>query len=81
MLKQELIKALEIDAAGDWDAAHRIVQEYSTPEANWIHAYLHRKEGDMGNAGYWYARANKKFPQLHLEEEWKEIYEFLINLK
>lgn len=80
MLIQELIKALEIDADGDWDAAHRIVQEYSTPEANWIHAYLHRKEGDIGNAGYWYSRANKRSSHQSLEEEWKEIYEFLANL-
>lgn len=81
MLKEELLKALEIDADGDWDAAHRIVQEHSTPEANWIHAYLHRKEGDTGNAGYWYSRANKRSPQQSLEEEWKEIYEYLINIK
>lgn len=81
MLNQELIKALKLDKNGDWDAAHRIVQEYSSTEANWIHAYLHRQEGDLGNAGYWYSRANKKFPQKSLKEEWKEIYEFLMKLK
>ncbi len=74
---QNLIKALEIDAKGDWDTAHRIVQQYNSPEACWIHAYLHRKEGDLANAGYWYSRANKRMPSHSLEEEWKEIREFL----
>jgi len=80
MLKQELVKALELDANGDWDASHQIVQQYSTPEACWIHAYLHRKEGDVWNAGYWYSRANRKKPNLSLEEEWNEIYKFINNL-
>lgn len=79
MLKRELIKALELDADGDWDASHRIVQQYNSPGACWIHAYLHRKEGDLGNAGYWYARANKSKPNQSLEEEWKVIYEFISN--
>lgn len=80
MLKQELIKALELDANGDWDASHRIVQQYNSTDACWIHAYLHRKEGDLGNAGYWYARANKSKPNLSLEEEWEAIYKFISTL-
>lgn len=79
MLKQELVKALELDANDDWDAAHQIVKQYSTPEACWIHAYLHRKEGDLWNAGYWYSRANRKKPNQSLAEEWKEIYKFINN--
>ena len=75
MLKYELLKALELEASGDWDAAHQIVQQYNSYEACWIHAYLHRKEGDLGNAGYWYSMANKKSPNQSLEEEWKIIYE------
>jgi len=80
MLKQELIEALELDAKGDWDASHRIVQEYNSMEACWIHAYLHRKEGDLGNAGYWYSRANKNKPNQSLQEEWKTIFEYISNL-
>ncbi|MCD4731360.1 MAG: hypothetical protein K8R74_12215 [Bacteroidales bacterium] len=80
MLKQELLKALELDTEGDWDASHRIVQQYFSAEAYWIHAYLHRKEGDLGNAGYWYARANKNIPEQSLEEEWKVIHEYVCNL-
>ena len=79
MLKQELLKALQFDANGDWDASHRIVQQYFSAEACWIHAYLHRKEGDLGNAGYWYARANKIIPEQSLEEEWKVIHEYVSN--
>lgn len=79
MLNQELIKALELDAKGDWDASHQIVQQYNSDEACWIHAYLHRKEGDTGNAIYWYARANKPFPKYSLEEEWKVILEYINN--
>jgi hypothetical protein len=77
MLKLELLKALELDAKGDWDTAHRIVQQFYTPEACWIHAYLHRKEGDLGNAGYWYSRANKSRSNKSLDDEWKEIYEYV----
>jgi len=80
MLKQELLKALQFDANGDWDASHRIVQQYNSVEACWIYAYLHRKEGDLGNAGYWYNRANKRFPQQSLENERNEINEFINNL-
>jgi hypothetical protein len=77
MIKQELLQALELDEAGEWDEAHSIVQQYSTPEANWIHAYLHRKEGDRSNAMYWYSIANRDFPKISLEREWKIIFEFV----
>ncbi len=53
------LEALKLSAAGDWDGAHRIVQDNSSPEAAWVHAHLHRVEGDLGNAGYWYRRAGK----------------------
>jgi hypothetical protein len=46
--------------AGDWDGAHRIAQDYSDPIANWIHAVLHKIEGDVWNSKYWYARTNGK---------------------
>jgi hypothetical protein len=44
---------------GDWDRAHRLVQDETSADAAWVHGYLHRREGDLGNARYWYARARK----------------------
>src|SRR5690242_14367476 len=65
--------ALWQDARGDWESAHRSVQDESTREAAWVHAYLHRKEGDEGNAGYWYTRAGRKFPEADVDQEWESI--------
>ena len=67
------LRALWLDARGDWDGAHRVVQEIETQAAAWVHAYLHRKEGDPGNAGYWYRRAGKPHSRVSLEDEWREI--------
>ena len=66
------LEALWHDSKGDWHKAHQIVQDIHTWEESWIHAYLHRVEGDEGNAGYWYHRAGKPFSKLSLEEEWEE---------
>ena len=63
-------RALWFDAKGEWDIAHQIVQSIPTKEAAWIHAYLHRKEGDVSNAAYWYSRANRKMPDYNLSDEW-----------
>ena len=52
-------KALDLIAAGDWNGAHELVQDDPSAEAAWVHAHLHRIEGDLGNAGYWYRRAGK----------------------
>lgn len=52
-----LVRALDLCAAGEWDAAHAIVQDEASREAAWVHAHLHRVEGDPSNAAYWYARA------------------------
>jgi len=71
------IHALELEKAGDWDEAHRIVQDIHTAEAAWIHAYLHRVEGDPGNAAYWYRRAERPVCQAPLADEWQEIYDAL----
>lgn len=65
--------ALWYDGKGNWHQAHGLVQDIADDNAAWIHAYLHRKEGDNGNADYWYARAGKKRPSLSLDEEWKVI--------
>ena len=72
------LRALREDAAGNWDAAHREVQDDDSAEAAWVHAYLHRKEGDFSNAGYWYARANQPRFQGSLESEWEEIAQALL---
>jgi len=67
------LRALWRDARGDWDLAHKCVDELSTPDAMWVHAYLHRKEGDDWNAGYWYRRAGRPPHPGTLEQEWREI--------
>lgn len=68
-----LLQALLIDAAGDWDSAHRIAQNDVSRDGSWVHAYLHRKEGDAGNAAYWYGSAGRPIPDMSLEEEWEYI--------
>ena len=67
------LKALWYDAKGNWQKAHNLIQDLNDNTAAWIHAYLHRKEGDMGNADYWYSRAGKKMPQFSLEKEWEQL--------
>ena len=61
------------DAKGDWTAAHRCVQDDDSAEGAWVHAYLHRKEGDAGNAAYWYGRARQPVADVSLKEEWLAI--------
>jgi hypothetical protein len=68
-----LKEALAQDQRGDWDGAHTAVQSLEDPRAYWIHAYLHRKEGDLGNARYWYDRAGRSMPSGPLEEEWQTL--------
>ena len=65
--------ALWHDAKGDWASAHQTAQDIDNATGAWIHAYLHRKEGDSSNASYWYRRAGK--PNCHgsLESEWEQI--------
>jgi hypothetical protein len=61
------------DAKGEWNRAHESAQQDEGPAGAWVHAYLHRKEGDNSNAGYWYGRAGKKPSRASFDEEWKEI--------
>ncbi|MFX0556822.1 hypothetical protein ACOCEA_08485 [Maribacter sp. CXY002] len=75
----EGLKALWFDAKGDWEASHNIAQDMYNTLGSWIHAYLHRKEGDRFNAGYWYGQANKTYPEKSLEEELKEMVTFVLN--
>jgi hypothetical protein len=72
------LQALWYDGKGDWEKAHTIIQDIDDTTAAWIHAYLHRKEGDVGNAGYWYSRAGKKNPRIPLDEEWEKIVTALL---
>lgn len=69
------LRVLWLARAGHWDKAHDQCQNLPDPAGAWIHAWLHRQEGDLGNAGYWYARARKPVParDVSLEDEWLEI--------
>jgi hypothetical protein len=58
---------------GQWDKAHALVMDAATPDAAWVHAYLHRVEGDLDNAGYWYRRAGRRPATGSLDEEWRAI--------
>ncbi len=75
----EALKSLWYDAKGDWEASHNIAQDMHSNMGSWIHAYLHRKEGDESNAGYWYRQAGKFFPNVTLEAEHQEMVEFVIS--
>ena len=68
-----LLKSLWYDKKGDWKKAHDLVDQLPGVDAAWVHAYLHRKEGDIWNADYWYARAKKVRPTHTLEEEWESL--------
>ncbi len=67
------LEALWRAGTGDWDGAHRLVQDDGSPDAAWVHAYLHRVEGDLGNARYWYGQAGRSPAAGALESEWEEI--------
>ena len=71
------LQALWYAKAGEWDLAHQIAQEAGSLEGDWVHAYLHRVEGDLSNASYWYRRAGRKMPEATLEEEWAELVDTL----
>lgn len=75
--KNVYIQALEAEQAGDWSRAHELVQDLVTAEAAWVHAYLHRVEGDAWNAEYWYNRAVQPVCQTSLAGEWQAIYDEL----
>jgi hypothetical protein len=67
------LAALWWAAKGEWDAAHKIVQDESDANSAWVHAYLHRVEGDLSNAGYWYRQAGQPVAKDSLENEWERI--------
>jgi hypothetical protein len=67
------LAALWWAARGKWDEAHKLVQDEATTDAAWVHAYLHRVEGDLGNAAYWYRQAKKPVAADPLNTEWERI--------
>lgn len=72
------LRALWYDAKGDWHSSHDLVDQLTEPMAKWIHAYLHRKEGDDWNARYWYRQAGKPFPEMSLDKELKQLVEAVV---
>lgn len=72
------LRALWHDGHGDWHSAHEHAQAGEDKSSAWVHAYLHRKEGDQGNAEYWYRRAGKPVYRGPLEEEWKAMVEEML---
>jgi hypothetical protein len=72
------LAALWWDAKGDWKQAHESAQQDEGPEGSWVHAYLHRKEGDQSNASYWYIRAGKPVCPESLDVEWLGIVKELL---
>ena len=73
------LQALWWDGKGDWNKAHECAQaDEGDPSCDWVHAYLHRKEGDASNARYWYGQAGQKVAKSTLPEEWRAIVQALI---
>jgi hypothetical protein len=72
------LAALWWAAKGQWDEAHRIVQDEDGKDSAWVHAHLHRVEGDLGNAGYWYRQAGQPVASIPLEKEWEQIASALL---
>lgn len=73
------LRAMWYEAKGDWHQAHEIVQAENDGDGAWVHAYLHRKEGDASNANYWYRRAEQPFPKLTSEAEWESLVTSLLS--
>jgi hypothetical protein len=72
------LEALWHERRGDWHRAHDVAQDIAGPDGSWVHAYLHRREGDQSNAAYWYRRAGKPVARGSLDEEWRAIVEALL---
>jgi len=68
-----VLKAMWHQANGAWETAHEIAQGQKSPDGDWVHAFLHRDEGDLSNAGYWYRRADKPVASGSIESEWEQL--------
>jgi hypothetical protein len=66
-------KALWYSGKDEWEKAHNIVQDLNDKSSALVHAFLHRQEGDLSNAKYWYDRAGSRMPSISLDEEWEEL--------
>ena len=73
------LQALWYAAQENWEKAHQLVQDEKDSESAWVHAYLHRQEGDTLNAQYWYTRASREMPDETLAQEWENIVTTLLN--
>lgn len=72
------LQSLWLDKKGDWDQAHSLIDSLAGQDAASLHAYLHRKEGDLSNAAYWYRRAGKSPATNRLEEEWEALVRYFL---
>ncbi len=72
------LSAMWYEGHGNWDKAHSMVDHLEDTIACWVHAYLHRKEGDTWNADYWYRKAGRKRPDVSLQQEWEIIVKALL---
>ncbi|MFP4369836.1 MAG: hypothetical protein ACOC2K_01595 [Bacteroidota bacterium] len=75
----EELKALWYDAKNEWDMAHNIIQNNNSKSCARVHAYLHRKKGDLGNASYWYSISGASMPAVSIEEEWESLVGYFLN--
>lgn len=74
----KVLLSLWYDGKGDWEASHDIAQDIHDEKGSLIHAFLHRKEGDLSNASYWYSKAGRRMPDHSIKEEWEGlVMEFL----
>lgn len=73
------LQSLWYDGKDNWHDAHEIAQDIPGSAGAWIHAYLHRKEGDLWNADYWYRQAGKKRPDKSLSDEWSAMVEYFLS--
>jgi hypothetical protein len=75
------LEALWYDGKGDWKSAHNLADGPSDKLSARVHAYLHRKEGDIWNADYWYRRSGETRPEISLEEEWEMLVDRILKIK
>jgi hypothetical protein len=75
----DLLVSLWYERRGDWTRAHEIAQDVESADAAWVHAYLHRREGDQSNAAFWYRRAGKPVARGSLDDEWRAIVAALLD--
>ncbi|MBR9998958.1 MAG: hypothetical protein KFF73_08305 [Cyclobacteriaceae bacterium] len=75
----DCLRALWHEKNNHWEKAHSIAQDIHDPDGSWIHAHLHRVEGDEWNAQYWYAKADRKKPDIPVDEEWKTLLEYFLS--